>query len=155
MKKRFAPYRISLKILLRSRDRVLFLKTANGKFWDLPGGRIDNTESAVSLENILDREIREELRKNIKYELDGIVFVYRKPVMQKQYPTLLVVYGGEYLSGNIRLSPEHSRYAWLIAANFEPKKHDFMYSEEYLAFKNYFGNHQWGKRINRPYLADR
>jgi 8-oxo-dGTP pyrophosphatase MutT (NUDIX family) len=68
MKRAYANYQVSLKLLLWKGGNVLYLKDVDGK-WDLPGGRIDTIESKTPLENILAREVREELGKKLKYEL--------------------------------------------------------------------------------------
>ena len=60
-------YQVSLKVFLKdSQGRVLFLgnpidEFGHADYCDLPGGRINVDEFKVSLMDILEREIREEL----------------------------------------------------------------------------------------------
>lgn len=113
------------------------MKTADKKYWDLPGGRIDNVEDKTPLLKVLDREVKEEIGRKVKYLVEKPIFQYRRFHPKSKLPILVTVYEGQYLSGEIELSFEHSSYHWL-----EPQKHnfdlkDFDNKEEYLAFKDY------------------
>lgn len=138
MKRNYAIYHVAFKILLKKYNKVLFLKTADGRYWDLPGGRIDNNEKKVPLEKILAREIKEEIGKNIKYQLGKPIFQYRRFHEKIKFPIFITVYEGKYLSGKIKLSFEHSNYCWLIPQSHRFKGKGFCYKEEYLTFKKYF-----------------
>jgi 8-oxo-dGTP pyrophosphatase MutT (NUDIX family) len=133
-----AVYQISLKVLLRKGNEFLFLKSANGKYWDMPGGRIDNIESKIPLEDILAREMKEELGKNLKYKLGNPLFQYRKTYSSGKLPIFMTVYGAEYISGEIDISSEHSGYYWFKESETKFKKSEFGQEGEYLAFKKYF-----------------
>jgi len=61
-KRDYANYHVGLKILLRKDNEFLFLRTPNGKQFDLPGGRIDDIEHNVPLVEVIERKVCEELR---------------------------------------------------------------------------------------------
>jgi 8-oxo-dGTP pyrophosphatase MutT (NUDIX family) len=138
MTRDYAIYQVSLKILLRKGNEFLFLKSANGKYWDLPGGRIDNVENDVPLEKILTREVKEELGSNLKYKLGKSVLQYRKFPKSMKLPLFFSVYEAEYLSGDIKLSFEHSSHSWLDPKKYKLNRSEFASEGEYLAFKEYF-----------------
>jgi len=138
MIKDHAIYQVSLKVLLKKGNEFLFLKSANGKYWDMPGGRIDNIENKTPLEKIIAREVKEELGKNLKYKLGGPLFQYRKIYTSDKLPILMTVYGAEYVSGDIKTSSEHSGYHWFKKSELKLKESEFGQEGEYLAFKKYF-----------------
>lgn len=136
MKKDYGIYQVALKILLKKGDKFLFLRGAKDRYWDWPGGRIDNLESRTPLAHVLAREVREELGK-IKYKLGKPVFHYRRFFSPRKLFIFITVYEAKYISGAIKLSEEHSSCQWL-----NPKKHkfrarDFWSREEYNEFMRY------------------
>lgn len=139
MQRDYAHYHVGLKILLKKDDKILFLKSSTRKLFDLPGGRIDDIEYNTPLEEILDREIKEELGEDVKYKLGQPVFQFRRFFPRKNWKIFLTVYEAEYVSGKIQISDEHSEYLWINPKEYEFKESEFMSQEEYLAFKKYFG----------------
>ena len=144
MKRDYATYQVALKIFLRKGRNVLFLKDENGK-WDLPGGRIDNVESKIPLENILAREVREELGREVKYDLKLPAVQFRRHIDSHNIYNLITVYEAEYKNGTIILSHEHTHYEWLDPRTYPFKQKDFCASqkefythEEYKALMKYF-----------------
>lgn len=71
-KKEHAVYYVGLKILLSNKEgKVLMLKShsnTGGKFWDLPGGRINKAEHKTPLAKIIAREVAEEIGKKISFD---------------------------------------------------------------------------------------
>lgn len=143
MKRDFALYQVGLKLLLRKGSKVLFLNMSITELncWDLPGGRIDNVESKTPLVKILAREIREELGPSLKYKLGRPLFQFRRYVPSRGVYNLLTVYEGKYISGEIKLSSEHSSYEWIDPKTYRFARKDFLNGEEYNAFKEYFDQH--------------
>lgn len=139
-KRTYATYHVGLKILLRRGEEFLFLIDAVGKHFDFPGGRIDNVEHDIPLEEVIAREVGEELGEEIKYKLGKPVFQFRRHFESKGLHIFLTVYEAEYLSGNIKLSAEHSNFQWIDPHKNDLKEEQFFCKEEYLAFKNYFQN---------------
>lgn len=136
----YAVYHVALKILLKKGDEFLFLTDATGKHLDLPGGRIDDIEHTISLTEIIAREVSEELGEEIKYRLGKPIFQFRRHFENKNLHVFIAVYEAEYLSGEIKLSPEHSDYQWVNPKEVDLKEKDFFSEEECLAFNNYFKN---------------
>lgn len=136
MKRDYGIFHVALKLLLRRGSTFLFLKAPNGQ-WDLPGGRIDNVEYRTPLKKVLAREIREELGP-VKYKLRKALFQYRR-IRKRRVPVFLVVYEAVYLSGEIKLSPEHQSYHWINPKRVVFRGKDFCCEEEYRAFQDYFG----------------
>lgn len=140
IKRAYAIYHVGLKILLKKADDYLFLTDATDKHFDLPGGRIDDVEHNVSLTEVIAREVREELGEEIKYKLGKPVFQFRRHFDNKGIHVFLTVYEADYLSGEVKLSSEHSNYQWINLKKNGLKEKDFINNEEYLAFKKYFEN---------------
>ena len=131
-------YQVGLKVLLRKQDEFLFLKPALGATFDLPGGRISVEEKNTPLHEILHREIREELGKDVQYQLGPSIFQYRRYFPALNLNVFLNVYEAAFISWDILLSPEHSSYQWINPMEFFLKETHFLSKEEYLGFKNYF-----------------
>ncbi len=139
MKRDYALYQVALKVMMKKNGRVLFLRLNESENrLDLPGGRIDNVEGGVPLEKILAREIREELGGKIKYELGNPLFQFRRYSPAQNKYNLLTVYDTKFISGKIKLSPEHTSYEWINPKEYKFKPKDFFNKEEFLAFKKYF-----------------
>ena len=115
-------YHVATKAFIRKGDDVLLCLESLGKKWDLPGGRIGVGEFDVPLEEILKREIVEELGPNLKYKNNGpaAIFRHRRPeITSENKPEVRVLMIGfelEYLGGDIALSDEHSECRWVPVA---------------------------------------
>lgn len=111
-------YNVAVKAFLVKENKIFLCKDIAGK-WDLPGGRVSPDEFNMSFERILERELEEELGKNIKYRNNGIVCLFRhqrREVTEKGEPEkriLILGFEVEYLDGNIALSDEHAEYRWV------------------------------------------
>jgi 8-oxo-dGTP pyrophosphatase MutT (NUDIX family) len=137
IKKKQEIYHVSMKVLLREKDKVLFLYDSDENNLDLPGGRIDDTEQDVPLSEIIKREVEEELGAEIKYKLGNPAFQFRRYFKDDDLHIFITVYEAEFLSGEIKLSSEHGHYEWMDLKNLELEKINFFSEEEYSAFKNY------------------
>lgn len=134
-----AVFQVSVKILLRSGNKVLLTKALEGDV-DLPGGRIDAGEENISFEDIVAREVREELGGEVKFRLGSLLFVHRTGNAKEGRWVLNVVFDAEYISGDIKLSEEHISYEWVDRRLYEVPKEDFLLAdqEKYETFKRYF-----------------
>ena len=130
-------YHVGLKILLRKKNEFLFLKPPFGSSFDLPGGRIGREEALTPLEEIIHREIREELGDSLQYHLDKPAFQFRRYFPSRGLNVFLTVYEAHFIKGEIHLSDEHQSYQWINPALFAFQESDFLNTEEYLPFKNY------------------
>ncbi|MBI4137717.1 MAG: NUDIX hydrolase [Candidatus Sungbacteria bacterium] len=138
MKRDYGIFHVALKILLRKGDEFLFLRTDNDRYWDWPGGRIDNVEMTTPLERVLAREVREELGKTLKYKLGRPILFYRRWFAERRIYIFSMMYEADWISGDIKLSFEHNRYEWINPKTFRFRKKDFFSDEEYDAVMKYF-----------------
>ena len=134
-----AFFQVSLKILLHNGEKFLLTRGVKGDI-DLPGGRIDVGEENAPLEDIIAREVREELGKGVKFRLGPVLFMYRADRTKYERWVLGVVFDAEYISGDIKLSSEHMSYEWVDRESYAVPGKDFlsMDQEKYKTFKKYF-----------------
>lgn len=117
-------YQISLKVILKnSQGEILGLKAAdNGSYagyYDLPGGRIDTDEFTTNFADIIAREVTEEIG-NITYSLQPKPVAVGRHLLparmtehKKDIPVLYLFFEAQYISGEIKISDEHTAPAWL------------------------------------------
>jgi len=117
-------YQVSLKAILKDKDgQVLGLKGVEDGtfvgFYDLPGGRIDEDEFETSYQEILSREIKEEVG-DISFK------IHPKPValgrhrvapehsgkLNRELHIIYIFFEADYLGGEIKISHEHAGYDW-------------------------------------------
>ena len=136
-----AVFQVSLKVLLRNGDKVLLTRASEGDI-DLPGGRIDTGEENIPFEDIIVREVREELGEDVKFRLGSVLFVHRLGYTKEKEGIMNIVFDAEYLSGDIKLSNEHVSYEWVDGRSYEISRDDFYPEdqEKYEAFKNHFNS---------------
>lgn len=114
-------FQISLKIILKNdKGEMLLLEMPDHSkmagYFDFPGGRITSTEIKDSFEDILNREIMEEVGP-IEYKIGpkpvsyGIHSYYSNKY-QKDVHVLWLFFEGQYIKGKIKISPEHKRVIW-------------------------------------------
>ena len=134
-----AAFQVSLKILLRNDKNVLLTRGSEGDI-DLPGGRIDVGEENMPFEDVVAREITEELGKDVKFRLGPILFINRIDRSKYERWVLHIVFDAEYISGDIKLSDEHTSYKWVDRRLYQISKKDFHAEdqEKYETFKAYF-----------------
>jgi len=111
-------FQVSLKILLTKEGKNLILKDVpKSKYWkdkyDLPGGRINKKEISIDFHQLIDREIKEELGKNVKYKLRPDPVALSKCRYPHEPSKLFILFEAKYLSGAIKISDEHSSYKWV------------------------------------------
>jgi len=117
-------YQVSLKVFLKNnRGEVLGLEAARGGtydgFYDLPGGRIDFDEFKTSFEEIIRRELTEEIG-NVEYSLNLRPIAFgRNENPNKQSPLggfvhiFNIFFEGVYKKGEIKISEEHRGFKWI------------------------------------------
>ena len=111
---------IGVKALITNKDTVLITQeptwfTGGGK-WELPGGRLAEGEEEIPLEEILLREINEELGDAFTVEVGAVVDVMRRPWNKPGSESNLVflaVFKCQYKEGDIKLSEENNAYTWI------------------------------------------
>lgn len=111
------PILFSQVAIIESRGKILLLKDVmHKKYWMLPGGLLEITES---LPNGLRREIWEETRLRVKPK--SIVGVYDRwhknwllhTGRRMDVRVIKVVYVCTKISGKVRLSDEHEDFQWV------------------------------------------
>jgi len=139
-KRDYGIYQVAMKILLKRGDEYLFVLDSSGNRYDLPGGRADDNEYEIPLQKILEREVREELGRTLKCRLGKPIYQFRRHLKNKNRYVFITVYEAKYLSGRIKLSPEHTEYKWINLKSFKFKEKNFWSREEYSVSVNYFKN---------------
>jgi 8-oxo-dGTP pyrophosphatase MutT (NUDIX family) len=113
-------YQVSLKAIIRRDDgRVLALNGRIGGlfegYYDLPGGRIEETEFAIPFPEIIRREVREEVGSELQFTLsDAPVAVGRHQARDGQ--RVLYVFFDAIVDNpdvTMQVSAEHVGSAWL------------------------------------------
>ena len=128
-------YQVALKVLLRNKKgEFLFLKcrdsSSHAGYYDLPGGRIDVDEFHTPFEDILAREIREEVG-DIKYTLDRRPATIGRKIIpaaythskERDFHILYVVFLVQYQNGEIKISAEHKDFMWLDLKSADTSKY--------------------------------
>lgn len=125
-------YQVSLKVFLKNnRGEILILKCRQDSifvgFYDLPGGRIEVDEFFTPFNEIIKREVVEEI-SDIDFELSlKPLALSRVEIQGKESPlggprhALFVFFEARYLGGDIKISEEHTDFQWikLIKENME------------------------------------
>lgn len=134
MSKPKGVYQVALKILLKnSKGETLILKALdNGSyagFYDIPGGRIDADEFEKDFFDILAREISEEVG-DIQYRLDRRPVAMGRHLIRSEFSSsgkevqiFYVFFSGEYLSGDVKTSDEHSNFEWVDLSKIDLEKY--------------------------------
>jgi len=145
-------FQVSLKALLvNNQGQYLILKdNSTSKHWknkfDLPGGRINQDELKLGWHKLIDREIKEELGKNIKYKLRPDPVALAKCQYPNEPCKIFILFEAKYLSGKIKISDEHDFYRWEKISQSKAKKLFSSVLSELLL--NYLA---WNKNIINKY----
>jgi len=119
-------YYVAVKLFLEKDGRLFIFKDKFGE-WDLPGGRLLENEFSVPLEKVIARKVREELSPDVYYKLGKPVVFMRherkepNPLMQPKVRIFAIGYQAKFISGEIKLSPMHTEYKWVLIKNFKPE----------------------------------
>ena len=97
---------VGTKGLIVKDNEVLIIKETLTKEWELPGGKIKHSETSLSREECLAREIREELGENFNIEIGNITDTMFRVFTPSRDPNIdtvfLAVYLCGYLSGEVQ-----------------------------------------------------
>ena len=124
-------FRVPQKALIMDGEKILILKRAPDSStypgcWDLPGGRLENGENPV---HGLKREVMEET--GLKVEVGKPVFTFHE--MYNNIPLFFVIYECGVVSGQVRLSPEHTEFRWATKSEVLENEELQNYLKVYLA----------------------
>ncbi|MEI6863881.1 MAG: NUDIX domain-containing protein [Candidatus Adlerbacteria bacterium] len=113
-------------LIVHSDGKVLITQEpthfVGGGKWELPGGKIAVGEEEVPLEEILQREIREELGESFNVTVGPLIDIMRRPWNKpgaSADQVMLAVFECPYVGGDITLSEENNNHAWVTAAELE------------------------------------
>jgi ADP-ribose pyrophosphatase YjhB (NUDIX family) len=141
-------FMISLKVLLNNKQgETLLLKTPSkvsawlGKY-DLPGGRINDDEVDIDFHKLIDREIKEEVGRGVKYKLRQDPVSLIKFRFKDNRCIMYVLFEAHYVSGKIEISEEHTEFMWkkLTMRNIDKLLH-YKFAA---MMRNYW---QWNRKI--------
>ncbi len=106
-------YFVAVKIFLMNGNDLLITKDRFGS-WDIPGGRLRENDFETSLEDVVERKIKEELGNSIKYKLSKpIIFMRheRDEILvsgnKEKRRIFAIGYKAKYLNGNLELGKNH------------------------------------------------
>ncbi len=105
------PFKLSVKAVIRQTDgRLLLLKRSlsckiNVGMWDLPGGKVERGEC---FDQALIREVLEET--GLLISLQRVVGTVEREL--SEWKVIYLILEGHIVSGDLRLSHEHSEYCW-------------------------------------------
>ncbi len=128
---------IAIKGIIRKDDKILVLKRSstddfNSEIWETVGGGMKEEESP---EEALKREIMEETGIEVKVVEPFRTFTFRKDTGEFKVGITFIC---DYISGEIRLSEEHSDYKWIKPEEFENLESiPSLYEEIKLYFEKY------------------
>lgn len=117
---------VGVKILLENREgKYLVLFRTEGRYWDMPGGRIN---PGTPLIDNLKREVAEETGLKIK-GLPELITV--QDLLWPDKHVVRITYSG-FADGEVKLSEEHSEYKWLTMEEISELKPLDKYFKEVL-----------------------
>ena len=116
-------FHVGLKLILENKEgKILALKLPKNSsmagYYDLPGGRINTEELRTPYEEIIRREVEEEICNDVKYQLilkpvsvSRHIFFSLK--FNRESYIFFVFFKALYLDGNIKPLGEHIDYKWI------------------------------------------
>ncbi len=132
-----AFFHVGMKGYISKEGKLLIVRESeafeDGGKWELPGGRIGHDEVDSPFQDVLRREIAEECGA-VRVRIGEIVHVFRRHFANGKRVVLLG-FDCEYLEGEIVLSDEHEKYAWISEEDM--KKYEFVNGYEE-AIRTYF-----------------
>jgi len=126
-------FQVSVKIILKKKDgKILILKNPktsdDDQFWDLPGGRLNNDEFDAPYQDLVDRELREELGDRVRCKLafDPASFgrhTFRPSPSGPLTQVFYLLLPARYLGGRIKVSKEHAGHKWVRIEQIQLQKY--------------------------------
>lgn len=112
MARAIQTFEVSLKAFIVREGLALFVREADSGYWELPGGRIDVGEEWQAQEEVLEREIAEELGAGFHatFGPEAVTWVRQRP--SDGAFLFLVARLGQAGPSEPQLSDEHSEMRW-------------------------------------------
>ncbi|MCL2687471.1 MAG: NUDIX domain-containing protein [Methanobrevibacter sp.] len=128
------PYGLAMRGLLKQNDEILILKRhpnsrTNPNRWELPGGKVDPGED---FDKALIREFDEET--NLEIKINDLIGAVQEDFPHKR--TVAIVMNVEIISGEIKISDEHTDWKWATIEEIKELKISGWF-EKLLIEKNY------------------
>ena len=92
----------------------------------MPGGRIDEDEFTTPLEDILQREVKEEIGDaQVHVDLNPVAVSrgFYSSVGGKDIRIFYVFFKADYKGGDVMISDEHTDHIWLNLEGIDPKQY--------------------------------
>jgi len=127
-------YQISLKLFLKNaKGQTLILGGVPGgtydRFFDLPGGRIDDSEFRTPLTEIVKRELKEECGVS-DVTINPMPVAYgrhlvpaKQEKLDKNVHVLYLFFEATLNSGEITISKEHTSFEWVDLKSLDIEKY--------------------------------
>lgn len=134
MKKEKGWYQVSLKVIMKNKKgEILGLKAIDRSsyrgYYDFPGGRIDADEFQLPFEEIIRRELKEEIGE-VSYKLNPRPAALGRHIIpaqlsssKKDIQVIYIFYEAEYLRGEVVVNYEHIDSQWLRVSPDNLKKY--------------------------------
>ncbi len=110
---------VGVKAFITRDDELLLVKSGfdREELWEVPGGRYDVGEEKLSPQEILRREISEELGNKFECEIQNPIITWIRP-LGDQF-VFLIAYAAAFAKGDILLSNEHTEYRWVTKDSWQ------------------------------------
>lgn len=113
---------IGVKAIIEDGDKILLIRRRsddahNAGNWDIPGGRIEVTET---LEDALVREVQEETALSISVNLPLEAHTFIRD--DRQF-IVMITYLCSVMSGQVKLSHEHQEFQWVSVDEVAARSH--------------------------------
>lgn len=114
MRKPIQLFHVAVKAFIVRDGRLLMVREAFGpRLWELPGGRIDVGEESAPHEQVLARELREELGPHFECDIAQPFVTWARPIeTHRPHPAFLVGFECLRPRGEVVLSDEHLELRW-------------------------------------------
>ena len=130
----------NLKVLIGQRG----MNGSNAGLWEFPGGKIEKNESAY---DAIDRELKEELGNNFKFEIKSQKPIYEWQFIDSKMPITIDLYAFLvwHLNGEITLTNAHKTCQWMTLQQINQKifKHQILSPGDIPFFQFLKNNHSW------------
>ena len=111
---------VGIKGVIVSDSKALILKTSDDDRWDIPGGRINDSET---IQETLSRELKEELPSIGNFQIGNLLNVFRLNHDLSSGNGLILIYFRVTADKfDIKLSDEHTDFAWVDAEEIDAYK---------------------------------
>jgi 8-oxo-dGTP diphosphatase len=112
--------KVAVKVAIKDEQSNLFIcKKINGKFWEIPGGRIDENES---IKNAIERELKEELNINLENLNFKIIDSFQAINPNENISHLYIIVElkvNEKIKNEFQKSEEANEQVWINKNNYK------------------------------------